>query len=350
MPNFSGWRRWDKELGDLKDLQTKHNSSIVEAVNTVFDQIAYGEDIPPDSDLAEFFKTAKYNIIYRVVPNTNVKNTCVANTVYSFYTLEGTFIAGYDTSGGKHLCNFVNKRFTNWRRILGQVMFFSDIGLTDEDFSDVDFVSNLYLLSNSVGYSNRNLELQINATATPNFHAALIQRLKEDDICDYTNNPAGTAFIFKMDSTEFSLHGHSKIELYSDTNAHRSSAIVGYCNRDGNNMWFSGFHELAKIEKLEAGSILPLNDWEFVDFRAVKTGNVVTFNFIAQDGVREQGTIMCTLPAKFKPNKKEVVFTPAHNSGNNMGRIVILTNGSVTVYDLRDSTGKLMCSGSFAIE
>lgn len=35
MPKFSGWRRWDKELGNLSDLQTTNRGSMVAAVNEV---------------------------------------------------------------------------------------------------------------------------------------------------------------------------------------------------------------------------------------------------------------------------------------------------------------------------
>lgn len=355
MPNFSGWRRWDKELGDLKDLQTKHNSSIVEAVNTVFDQIAYGEDIPPDSDLAEFMKTAKYNVIYRVNPNTNVKNTCVPNTQYSFYVLEGTFIAGYSNSGYKYLCNFVNKVFTRWEMVAGRIIAFSQLGLTNEDFSSEDFIANLTLINNKLGYKIADVYIEMNGTAgiDNNFTISLAKQLEIDGVLTY-NPQIAYGGVFKIERAG-SINTNIKIEVMVENAGHdvRNKTIIAYANRDSGNLRFYGFHELAAVQKL--AEIELLNGWKphgGEGIKIAKNGNYVSINFLLLNGTTANGTTLFVLPAKFRPTKgNSIPMASFAVSPPVVGFIAVNPNGAVNLYKFNGDTNvnSITCAGGFFI-
>ena len=100
---FQGWEKLGEDLEKIFDQHEKKNMI----------------DIPNDADLAEYFKTAKSQVVYRAVANKNITNTCVSNTAYSFYLLLGTFILGFSHDGSEiYQANFVNKRFGGWQKVL----------------------------------------------------------------------------------------------------------------------------------------------------------------------------------------------------------------------------------------
>ena len=100
---FNGWQDLNKKLEKIFKQNDKSNMV----------------DVPIGADLAEFFKTAEFNVIYRVASNRNTLNTCVPNTTYSFYVLISTFILGFSHDGSEiYQANFVNKRFGGWQKVL----------------------------------------------------------------------------------------------------------------------------------------------------------------------------------------------------------------------------------------
>lgn len=100
---FNGWQDLNKKLEKIFKQNDKSNMV----------------DVPIGADLAEFFKTAEFNVIYRVASNRNILNTCVPNTTYSFYVLISTFILGFAHDGSEiYQANFVNKKFGGWHKVL----------------------------------------------------------------------------------------------------------------------------------------------------------------------------------------------------------------------------------------
>ena len=100
---FNGWQDLNKKLEKIFKQNDKSNMV----------------DVPIGADLAEFFKTAEFNVIYRVASNRNILNTCVPNTTYSFYVLISTFILGFSHDGSEiYQANFVNKKFGGWHKVL----------------------------------------------------------------------------------------------------------------------------------------------------------------------------------------------------------------------------------------
>ena len=123
---FQGWEKLGEDLEKIFDQHEKKNMI----------------DIPNDADLAEYFKTAKSQVVYRAVDNKNITNTCVSNTAYSFYLLLGTFIWGFSHDGSEiYQANFVNKRFGGWQKVLTDAVEEIELPLLEGFLLNSGFVS-----------------------------------------------------------------------------------------------------------------------------------------------------------------------------------------------------------------
>lgn len=323
----------------------------------MYNQIApvHVVDIPSDSDLADFFPSMKNNTFYRVKPNTGVRNTCVPNNQHSFYTVNNAFVVGYGEYGDIYLNNYGRRVFSRWVKLTDQFTNFEQLNLSDEDFSETDFANNLMLINNAAGYVFTNMFMIIDGVSTPNFHAALIQQLKNDGF-DYSAIAAGIVFVFKLERQN-SPYAAIKIELILDGghsvySTSRDITIVAYANRDGNNMLFYGFHQLAAVQK--TSELTLLNGWKshaaYRKATVARTGDIVTITgVIHNDAVFDSSVILAVLPQEYRP-LNGVVQMVAWEGKDITHYVDIFPNGNLLLYEYESTNRAIFLNFSYGVK
>ena len=225
------------------------------------------------------------------------------------------------------------------------------MGLSDADMAEEDFVGNLYKINEAFGNAPMHMRLYTDRGTYPNFYSALFKKLAEDGI-DYSQGNQNHIFgITVLIDRVRGVWNAIKIELLLDiviTNnwvSGRERTIITYANKDGNTMLVYPFREVAKVQPVI--DITPLNGWSFKSFKVGRVGNSTVFNLATLNGgVRTTGTVIGILPEIYRP-VVNCAFTATSNSSTaGLSRIAVLADGQIKVYGLDDSTGEVTCSGS----
>ena len=329
--NFAGWEQISKKLDRL------------------FNQYGVTEDIPNNADIAEFFKTAEFNTIYRARPNRGILNTCIPNTSYSFYIREANNIVGYDTQGNLYIGGFVNLSFIGWRQIamsdehhIKTYTTLEQLNLSDDEMSDTDYDSNLMRIVKAL--PNQSILMLFSGDApNPNLATSIVKKVSDDGIYNITGTKFNTMLIHKT----YGGNSPVKIEMLFETGALREKMIYCAYNADGGVANIYLFREVAKTEIFRE-TIVPLNGWDLTNGYVSKVGNQVSINATMTGGIRTSGTTIFTMPSDYLPIG-QAIFPVVSNSNNHLGRVVALKNGEFKVYGLEDSSDLLCFSGTYTV-
>lgn len=324
--NFAGWEQISKKLDRL------------------FNQYGVTEDIPDNADIAEFFKTAEFNTIYRARPNRGILNTCIPNTSYSFYSREANNIVGYDTQGNLYIGGFVNLSFIGWRQIamsdehhIKTYTTLEQLNLSDDEMAEDDFFNNIQTIINKMpAYSDLSFYCGIGA----NFTKSLNLQLIKDGISGAIENMEG---ILKLER-----RGHIN---WGTTLVYQRNGgdlmVRGLYDVNGSNAVLYPFKVIATTEIFRE-TIIPLNGWGLSYGYVSKVGNQVSINATMSGGIRTSGTTIFTMPSSYLPIG-QAVFPVVSNSNNHLGRVVALKTGEFKVYGLEDSSDLLCFSGTYTV-
>lgn len=257
-----------------------------------------------------------------------------------------------------HIANFNNPHQVTAKQIgaattgeLPPIKFYTTLeqmGLSDADMAEDDFIGNLAKISNKTHSRYIFILMDINNVSFyPNLMKSINKQLTIDNVTN-ADVPAVTLKIERVADAWRAI----KIELFVEngygnlTNEQaRQKTIIAYANRDGDTMYFYPFREVAKIQPVI--DITPLNGWEFRWFKMTKVGNIVTLIFTSKGvGVLADGTVIGIVPEGYRPIENCSV-SMSHNGSNHQGRIAIDTAGNIKIYNITDATDKIDSSGSF---
>ncbi|MCM1297520.1 MAG: hypothetical protein NC311_18435 [Muribaculaceae bacterium] len=227
------------------------------------------------------------------------------------------------------------------------------IGLSDDDMAEDDFIGNLLKINNSLTGYNVYAQFLMHEAAYPHLLYSVLRQLEDDGIEGYTPY-ADVGSVEMVIERCGHVYGEIKIELRMDMNRttagmnNRARMIIAYANRDGDKLRFYSFKEVATTDYAE---LTLLNGWTSLANHAasaVKTGKYVNINFCAQKGVVVHDTVIFKLPEGFKP--KGTVVLPLVNEKNlTWARLAIYTNGEAKLLNTDNLTGVIAGSGGFPI-